>query len=63
MNNIDLWLFIYRDAVNKQKYMAVYETKKEEAIRQFIANREPTDRLMDAQPMTKEAYRAWMKNL
>ena len=63
MNNIDLWLFTYRDSMNRKKHMAVFEPQKEEALRQFISNREPTDRLVEETPMTKEAYNHWKKQL
>ncbi len=58
-----VWLFTYKNATGKEKYMAIYEDQKEKALTSFIANREPTDRLIGEARMTTAEYRTWLKNL
>ena len=59
----DLWLFTYKNAVGKECYMAVFEADKSKALSQFIANREPTDRLIGETAMTKRQYKDWKNGL
>lgn len=56
-NTNDLWLFAYKNAVGKECYMAVFEADKSKALSRFIANREPTDRLIGETAMTKDSTR------
>lgn len=58
-----VWLFTYKDALGKQKHMAVFKTEKREALREFISNREPTDRLIGESRMTVQQYNSWKKSL
>lgn len=58
-----VYLFTYRDSMNKKKHMAIYAEDKDKARDQYRANKEPTDRLETMQEMTVEAYRAWKHEL
>ena len=41
-----VFLMTYKTSTGKDSYMAIHEETKAEALRLFIANREPTDRLI-----------------
>lgn len=59
----DLWLLTYKNAVGKECYMAIFEQDRGKALASFIANREPTDRLIGETPMTKRQYKDWKDGL
>lgn len=61
MSEHDLWLFTYKNALGREKHMAIYEPDKSKALNLYAANKEPTDRLVSEQPMTKRQYREWLK--
>ena len=58
-----VFLMTYKTATGKDSYMAIHEETKAEALTQFIANREPTDRLIGVSKMSKADYKAWLKSL
>lgn len=58
-----VFLFTYKDAMKRDKYMAIYADDKKSAMTQFIANKLATDRLIGEAVMTPEQYREWKKNL
>lgn len=63
MTDKAIWLFTYKNAVGKECYMAIYEADRKKAMRQFISNSEPTDRLIGESPMTDREYKEWLKGL
>ena len=42
---------------------AIFQTEHADALRDFHANREPTDRLIGETPMTKREYKDWKDGL
>lgn len=58
-----VFLMTYKTSTGKDSYMAIHEETKAEALRLFIANREPTDRLIGVSGMSKADYKAWLKSL
>lgn len=63
MTNDTVWLFTYRDAVGKEKYMAIYEESRAEAEKKYNAAREATDRLVGSTKLTAKQYNSWKKSL
>ncbi len=63
MKHDNVWLFTYKDAMNHTKHMAIYADDKKDALTQFHANRDATDRLIGEAYLTAEQYRQWKKAL
>ena len=61
MSDDTVWLFTYRDALGKEKYMAIYEESRAE--KKYNATREATDRLVGSTRLTSKQYRDWKKSL
>lgn len=54
-------LFTYRDAMNKEKHMAIFEDSADKAKRQFFTECAPTDRLVTERTLTIQQYREWKR--
>jgi hypothetical protein len=63
MSDDTVWLFTYRDALGKEKYMAIFEETRAEAEKKYNATREATDRLVGSTRLTSKQYRDWKKSL
>ena len=63
MKNEFVYLISYRDSMNRLKHIAVYTEDRHEAMHQFIANREPTDRLIEEHQFTRQQYKDWLNSL
>jgi len=58
-----IYLLTYRTAQGGCKYMAIYTDDRREAMHQFIANREPTARLIEEHQFTRQQYKDWLNSL
>ena len=58
-----IFLLTYRTARGGCKHMAIYTDDRHEAMKQFNANCEPTDRLIEERQFTRQQYKDWLNSL